>query len=278
MLKVKDIHVGNYIDAHVHIENARGLEVVCAAGIIGVRDAGTRSGAGLSIAGGRFCEKRLFVVSAGWALSKKGGYGSRFGTPVRTRSEIKYELDMLKKAGAGIIKIMASGVVSMRRPGSITAGGFTSDEIQYIVDQAAELGLAVMAHANGEDAIISAASAGVRSVEHGFFMTKKSLDAMAKAGTFWTPTLGALVRASRSDTVTAEARVYINGLVRTHLKMVGFAHSIGIHMAIGTDCVLPCREYEKVYADELSFFEQAGLPLDAVNQIARDGGKELLGL
>ncbi len=278
MLKVKDMHGGDFIDAHVHIEDARGLEVASAAGIIGMLDAGTQSGTGLSVKKAGYCGKKLFVVSAGWALSKKDGYGSRFGTPVGTRDEIKGEVVKLKKAGAGIIKIMASGIVSMRRPGSITAGGFTSDEIHYIVEQAATLGLAVMAHANGEDAIFSAASAGVHSIEHGFFMTEKSLETMAKAGTFWTPTVGALDRASDSDAVTLEAKAHIKGLVRAHLKMIGSAYSMGISMAIGTDCVLPCREYEKAYSDELSFFEQAGLPLDAVYQIATDGGKKMLGL
>jgi imidazolonepropionase-like amidohydrolase len=276
MLKVNDGHCGNFIDAHVHIEDARGLEVVSAAGIVGVRDAGTRSGAGLGIGGARFCGIKLVVVSAGCALSKDGGYGSRFGTPVGTRDEIKSEMDRLNKAGAGIIKIMASGIVSLRRPGSITTGGFTPDEIEYIVGEAALLGLTVMAHANGESAIISAARAGVRSIEHGFFMTKKSLEAMAKTRTFWTPTVGALARASDSGAVSTEAKAYVRGLMRIHLNMIAFAHAIGIPMAIGTDCVLPCREYEKAYADELSYFEQAGLPRDTVLQIAADGGRKLL--
>ena len=36
---------------------------------------------------------------------------------------------------------------------------------------AADCGLGVMAHANGEHAIMDAAEAGVRSIEHGFFMS-----------------------------------------------------------------------------------------------------------
>ncbi len=268
----------NFVDAHVHIEDVHGLEAVTTIGVVAVRDAGTRNGAGLGINGtGRRGENPL-VISAGCALSKEGGYGSRFGTTVGTRDEIKSEVDRLKKAGAGIIKIMASGIVSLRRPGCITTGGFTPDEIEYIVGEAAQLGLAVMAHANGESAVISAARAGVRSIEHGFFMTKKSLEAMAKTGTFWTPTVGALVRASDARTVSIEARKYVEDLMRTHLEMIGFAYSIGIPMAIGTDCVLPCREYEKAYADELSFFEQAGLPRDAVLQIAANSGRNMLGI
>ena len=274
-----DISPNNrFVDAHVHVEDARGLEAVNAAGVAAVRDAGTRNGAGLGISGTGGRGKKPLVVSAGRALSKEGGYGSHFGTPVGTRDEIKSEIDRLKKDGAGIIKIMASGIVSLRRPGSITTGGFTAEEIEYIVKEAAQLGLAVMAHANGESAVISAARAGVRSIEHGFFMTKKSLDAIAKAGTFWTPTVGALARASDSGAVSDEAKVYICGLIRTHLEMIGRAHSMGIPLAIGTDCVLPVREYEKAYAAELSFFEQAGLPRDIVLRIAADGGRKLLGI
>jgi len=271
-------HNSGFVDVHVHVEDALGLEAVRAAGIAAVRDAGTRNGAGLGISGtGRRGEKPL-VVSAGRALSKEGGYGSHFGTPVGTRDEIKSQIGRLKKAGAGIIKIMASGIVSLRRPGSITTGGFTAEEIEYIIGEAARLGLAVMAHANGESAVISAARAGVRSIEHGFIMTRKSLEAMAKGGTFWTPTVGALARASDSGAVSAEAKAYISGLIRTHLEMIGCAHAMGIPLAIGTDCVLPCREYEKAYAAELSFFEQAGLPRDMVFQIACKGGAKLLGI
>jgi len=267
-----------FVDAHVHIQDANGLDAVTAAGVAAVRDAGTRNGAGLGMSGtGRRGEKPL-VVSAGRALSKDGGYGSHFGTPVGTRDEIKSEIDRLKKAGAGIIKIMASGIVSLRHLGSITTGGFTAEEIEYIVQEAALLGLEVMAHANGENAVNSAAKAGVRSIEHGFFMTEKSLDTMANAGTFWIPTAGALARAAESDAVSAEAKVYICGLMRNHLEMISRAYSMGIPLAIGTDCVLPVKEYEKAYAAELSFFEQAGLPHDIVLRIAADGGRKLLGI
>ena len=267
-----------FVDAHVHIVTVRGLQAVNAAGIVAVRDAGTQKGAGLGISGTGGKGEKPLVISAGRALSKEGGYGSHFGTPVRTRVEIKSEINRLKKGGAGIIKIMASGIVSMRRLGSITAGGFTAEEIEYIVKEAAQSGLAVMAHANGESAVISAAKAGVRSIEHGFFMTRKSLDAIAKAGTFWTPTVGALARASDSSAVSAEAKTYISGLIRTHLEMISHAHSMGIPLAIGTDCVLPVREYKKAYDAELSFFEEAGLRRDVVLWIAMNSGRTLLGI
>ncbi len=266
------------VDAHIHIEDARGLEAVIAAGVRAVRDAGTRSGAGLGISVPGLRGAKLLVVSAGRALSKEGGYGSRFGRPVGTKDEITSEIERLKKGGAGIIKIMASGIVSLKNPGSITIGGFTAEEIKYIVGEAARLGLAVMAHANGEAAIVSAAKAGVRSIEHGFFMTTRSLEVLAEAGTFWTPTVGALARAANSATASAEAKVSVRGLLRTHLAMIGQAHAMGIPLAIGTDCVLPCREYKKAYDAELSYFEEAGISGDMVLRIAAEGGSKLIGI
>jgi imidazolonepropionase-like amidohydrolase len=267
-----------WIDAHVHIRDIQCLDAVADAGIAALRDAGTREGAGLGkgIPGER--RGPPTIVSAGRALSKKGGYGSPFGTPVETRDEIKSEIDRLKKTGAGIIKIVASGIVSLRRPGSITTGGFTAEEIEYIVGEAARLGLAVMAHANGESAVISAARAGVRSIEHGFFMTQKSLEAMAKAGTFWIATAGALARASDSGAVSAEAKAYIGGLIRTHLEMLGRAHSMGVPLAVGTDCVLPDPGYKEIYDEELSYFEEAGISRVDVMKIACEGGAKLLGI
>jgi hypothetical protein len=54
------------------------------------------------------------VISSCWALCKRGGYGTRFGVPVDTRSEIKAEIRKLKSAGADVIKVMASGIVSIK--------------------------------------------------------------------------------------------------------------------------------------------------------------------
>jgi imidazolonepropionase-like amidohydrolase len=278
MLKTNIGADSGFVDAHVHIEDARGLEAVIAAGVTAVRDAGTRSGAGLDISETKLRGSHFKVVSAGRALSKQGGYGFHFGHAVTSREEITSEIERLKKDGAGIIKIMGSGIVSLKHPGKITKGGFTAEEIEYIVAEAARLRLVVMAHANGEAAIVSAAKAGVRSIEHGFFMTARSLEVMVEAGTFWIPTVGALARAGDSGVVSAESRSAIKVLLRAHLDMIGQAHAMGIPLAIGTDCVLPCREYEKAYAAELSFFEEAGIAPDKVLHIAEEGGKKLLGI
>ncbi len=266
----------DFVDSHVHIRSPAGLAQVAAAGVVAVRDAGLRENAEGGDAPGTHSNAGPRVVSALWALYKKGGYGSPFGVAVESRTEMTAEILKLARAGAGIIKIMASGIVSLRKPGKITSGGFTGEEIQYIVGESARFGLEVMAHANGEQAIMAAAQAGVRSIEHGFFMTRSSLDAMAKAGAFWIPTVGALVRAGGAGGVSATAKAYLVGVIRSHLDMIVYAQEGGVPLAAGTDCVLPDPNYEKAFRAELAYFEQAGLPRDLVMKIATGNGKQLL--
>jgi imidazolonepropionase-like amidohydrolase len=266
-----------YVDAHVHITDASGLDAVVAAGVAAVRDAGSKNGAGLP-AGSAEQGRRPAILSAGWAIFHRGGYGSLFGVPVETRDDIRSEIIGLSRARAGIIKVMASGIVSLSKPGEITAGGFPPDDLAFIVREARAQGLGVMAHANGERAILAAADAGVRSIEHGFFMTERALSVLADRKIFWVPTAGALKRASETAGASEKARTFVAGLIRSHLDMTGRAWSMGVPLAIGTDCVLPDPRYREAYQQEIEYFEKAGIPHDEVLRIACEGGAKLLGI
>ena len=261
-----------YVDAHVHLRDAVGLADAGNAGVIAVRDAGTKDGAGLRSSG----PDTPTVISAGWALCKRGGYGAQFGVPLDSRGQIAGEILKLKKAGAGIIKVIASGMVSLKRPGEITGGGFGRDELRFIVETARKNGLEVMAHANGEAAILNAAEAGVRSVEHGFFMTEKALKSLHTNGVFWVPTVGALQRAAEQPDADLEVKLFVERTIDEHLALVRMAFERGVPLAVGTDAVLPDRRYRSFYEAELTFFLRAGIPGDAVLTIACEGGKKLL--
>ena len=267
-----------FVDVHVHCRDTCCLDAVVDAGIVAVRDAGMRDNTQRGMYAFDRDSSRPLIISARWALYKKGGYGSTFGIPVETPQEMKSAIQVLKNAGAGIIKIMASGVVSFKEPGRVTAGGFNKEELQCIVQAAATCGLGVMAHVNGEQAIIDVAEAGVRSIEHGFFMSERALDIMAKKATFWVPTVGALKRAAESGNVSKESQAFVAGLIHSHLAMMLYAHGIGVPLAVGTDCVLPDFRYAEAYDAELAYFEQAGIPYDEVRKIASEGGARLLGL
>ena len=86
--------------------------------------------------------------------------------------------------------------------------------------------------------------------------------------------MGALARAVKSP----DAQAFVSGLINEHEKMIQYAVSIGVPLAVGTDCVLPDPGYLAAYHAELSYFEQAGISRNEVEKIACEGGARLLGL
>lgn len=262
------------IDLHVHLASASGLMDAAAAGITTLRDAGTRKGAGLALQSSG--SPRVF--SAGWALYPEGGYGGRFGVAVRSREDVHKEILKLRQAGAGIIKVMASGLVSLSQRGAIAPGGFDRPLLELLVVEADALGFKVMAHANGADAVRATCEAGVASIEHGFFMTGEALDRLVKRNVLWVPTVGALKRAAEAPGAPAGAKEIAEEVIAGHLDMIGKAFQRGVRLGIGTDCTLPDPRYREAYEAELDWFRKAGIPEDEVMRIAVEGGKELLGL
>jgi imidazolonepropionase-like amidohydrolase len=266
------------VDAHVHIHDVTAVDDIAQAGVVAVRDAGTSDGASLVFSRHRGASGLPIVVSAGRALIKKGGYGSRLGIVVDTRAEIEQAIMELVRDDADIIKVVASGAVSLKQPGTITSGGFGREDLFFIVDIARINGMAVMAHANGGVAIGHAVEAGVLSIEHGFFMPEAALRTMADKGIAWVPTVGALRRAADPPEVPDVSRAYIERLIDDHVVMVGKAFALGVPLAIGTDAVLPDRRYGSYYEAELAYFRRAGIPAEIVERIARAGGRKLLGI
>lgn len=265
-----------YVDAHVHIRAAAGIDDLVRAGIGAARDAGTRQGSAFGVRS-QTVSGAVMVLTAGRALVKAGGYGELLGTPVAGKTEIEREIAGLAGSGADIIKVVASGIVSLRKPHTVTAGGFDEEELRFIVDVARRLGLGVMCHANGAGAINAAVEAGVRSIEHGFFMTEGALREMKGRGIFWVPTVGALRRAASAATPDQEMEHVVERTIDDHLAMINRAFSIGVPLAIGTDSVLPDRRYGGYYEEELAYFRKAGIPPDIVADMACAGGRKLLG-
>ena len=66
---------------------------------------------------------------------------------------------------------------------------YSEAELRVIVEEAAAAGIPVMAHAHGDEGARAAVAAGVRSIEHGTFLSDATLIMMAQKGTFLAPTI-----------------------------------------------------------------------------------------
>lgn len=223
-------------------------------------DMGHRKGIGLEFK--KMPGRRADVKSAGYAISRKGGYGAFLGKGVSGMKEIKEIVKDIADAGADFIKVINSGIISIRDPGLVTEGGFSFDELTMICQEAWKRDLEVACHANSDRAIRDAVRTGVSSIEHGFVVSRETLQMMAESGTQWTPTAVALL--TLAPLVPPSEARYIEKVVYDHLGSVKYASSIGVRLRVGTDSGSRGVRHGDSFLDELRLWQRAGLEMEEI--------------
>ncbi len=102
-----------------------------------------------------------------------------------TPDQLRAQVREMKKNGADLVKIFASG--SIRDGGKAT---MTDEQIQAACGEATALGMRSLVHAYGPDTIIACVRAGCTAIEHGTFVSDEGLRLMAERGTYFDPNIG----------------------------------------------------------------------------------------
>jgi len=239
-------------------------EAYAGCGIFCVCDMGHAEGVGAEAR--ELFKSAVRVRTAVSALHRRGGYGPFLGGAVEGVAEAVTAVRELAEAGADFIKVINSGIVRTSEEGGVTEGGFYPDELKAMVTAAGKSGLKVVCHANGDEAIYNAVKAGASSIEHGFFVSDKTLIFMKEREVSWTPTLFALQSLSAfSDSLE---RRRIEGIIARHCESVEYAASIGVKLAVGTDSGSRGVEHGTSFIEELRLFRKAGLSLEQILQAA----------
>lgn len=186
--------------SYVALKGARRLSQALRRGFTTVRDcAGGDIGLARAIDEGLVAAPRYFFT--GPALSQTGGHGdprlAQLDVCVRSNhgTEVVDGVDALRVAvrerlrtGAHAIKVMASGgVVSLTDP--IRVPQYSREELRAVAEEAERRGSYVAAHAYSPEAIEHAVLGGVRSIEHGNLLDRRSAAVMAEHGAVLVPTL-----------------------------------------------------------------------------------------
>jgi hypothetical protein len=228
-------------------------------GIMSMVDMGHKTGLGLKFnkVSDRKSPFPIQVLSTGWALHKKGGYGGFLGKGISGKKEIRSAVKHLAESGADFIKIINSGIVSLQEENSVTEGGFFGEEWKVIEEEAGLQDLPLRCHANSDRAIRQAVDFGVSSLEHGFFISRETLQVMAEKGVAWTPTAIALL--SLKSFFSGEVQNRVDRIVDHHLEAVQYAASLGVKLQIGTDSGSKGVRPGESFLKELRLFKKAGL-------------------
>ena len=214
------------------------------------------------------------VFTAGKSLATTGGHAdptngsSRvlIGNPgpkegvVNSIEDAKKAVRQRYKNGADCIKITATGgVLSVAKSGDNPQ--FTIEEVRAICETAKDYGMHVAAHAHGDEGMQRAIVGGVKTIEHGTYMSAETMDLMKKHDAYLVPT----ITAGKEVEEKAKIDGFYPAIVVPKALAVGpqiqgtfaKAYKKGVGIAFGTDAgVFKHGNNGK----EFGFMVEAGMP------------------
>jgi imidazolonepropionase-like amidohydrolase len=175
--------------------------------------------------------------------------------PEQMRAAVRATL----RAGADWIKLATTGGLVSEHDMPLIPE-FTPEEIEVAVFEAARKGKDVAAHAYGGEGLENAVRAGVRSIEHGGFLTEAQAAEMAERGCWLVPTLSAMrdcLRWAEQGTLSPAQCSKILGFGLELGGAVRVAKEYGVRMAAGTDYISRTQHGNNL--EELALMREAGL-------------------
>jgi imidazolonepropionase-like amidohydrolase len=216
-----------------------------------------------------------YLGGAGLESTLTPDYPGRPPYVVDGEESMRHAVRATLRAGADWIKLATTGGLVSEHDEPLVAE-LTPVEIAVAVFEAERKGKHVAAHAYGGDGLTNAVEAGVRSIEHGGFLTEEQATLMAERGCFLVPTLSAMRDCLRwaeegALTPTQCRKILDFGLDLGECVRIAKAH--GVPLACGTDYIK--REQHGHNLEELWLMHQAGLTVEETLLAATVGGAEL---
>jgi imidazolonepropionase-like amidohydrolase len=179
------------------------------------------------------------------------------------------------KAGADVIKVMASGGV-LSLSDSVDAPQLTLEELTAVVDEAHRLGKKVAAHCHGDIAGKTAIAAGVDSLEHGSFLKPDTLAQMKAKGVYLVPTLLAAEWVNtKLDKFPPSIVEKARAALQARSQMFKDALKAGVRIGFGTDSAVSPHGLN---AREFALMVSLGMAPAAALRSATSVDAALLGL
>lgn len=291
--KVLDVR-GRYllpglIDAHVHIANLRALRTALESGVTTVRSAGVSSYVDVGI---RELVKQGAavgpdVLASGYHVRPMVAEEAYFDHPslapfmrggITTPDALRKMVQANLSRGVDWIKVLAT-----ERAGTADTDPrkqvYTEAELRAVVEEAATKNVPVLAHAHGAEGALAAVKAGVRSIEHGTYLTDEALQLMAKQGTYFVPTMNILqdVAEVGGDYDNRDLQLRGQHMLPRMAETVFRAQRLGVKFVTGADSGYGPASVARVSKEYVDLVD-AGVPPLAALQAATLTAAEMLRL
>jgi imidazolonepropionase-like amidohydrolase len=277
------------LDAHVHVESAADALRALESGVTTMRSMGTAHYADVGM---------RELQRAGHSIAPEhlaAGYHIR---PQMAEGFFQDHPDLGGLDGGGVTgeeavravtrALVARGVDFVKTNATERAGLPNTDprkqlfgehELSIMVEEAAAAGIGVSAHAHGDVGGRAAVVAGVRSIEHGTYLSEETLRIMAQRGTYLVPTI-AIVRdltIPGGDYDNAVLNVRGRHMLPRVQEMASMARELGVKIVAATDTGYGPDGTTRLAHELLELVEIGMTPLEAL-RAATTTAAELLGV
>jgi imidazolonepropionase-like amidohydrolase len=263
------------IDAHTHADNFAAFRRALESGVTTVRSAGVSNYADVGfntlVKNGVVAGPN--VVSAGYHVRPQIAQEAFLSDPsyadlmsgVTTIEKMRRAVQMNLSHGVDWIKILAT-----ERAGTADTDPrkqvYSEEEIRAIVQEAATRNVPVQAHAHGDEGAMAAVKGGVRSIEHGTYLSDATLQEMKRRGTFLDPTYTTVIDLTDAggDYDVPALRIRGEHMLPRLRDTVVRAHKLGVAIVTGGDTGYGPNSLTRIGQEAMHFVEMGFTPLEAV--------------
>ena len=172
------------------LKTAHHARLTLDAGITTIRDMGGRDYVDIAVRNG--IRSGLLqgprMLCSGKMICMTGGYGWRYSREAGGPEDVRKAVREQVKAGADVIKMMATGGILSRGPDP-GAAQLNTEELRAGVEEARKAGRRTASHVQGKEGIMNSLRAGIDSIEHGIFLDDETIALMLKSKGCLVPTL-----------------------------------------------------------------------------------------
>jgi imidazolonepropionase-like amidohydrolase len=263
------------IDAHTHASDQAAFRRALESGVTTVRSAGVSFY--VDVGFHELVKKGAVagpdVVTAGYHVRPQLAADAFLSDPqysdlmagVTTIDRMRRAVQMNLAHGVDWIKILAT-----ERAGTADTDPrkqvYSEDEIRAIVQEAATKNVPVEAHAHGDEGAMAAVRAGVRSIEHGTYLSDATLQLMKEKGAYFDPTYTTVIDLTDAggDYDVAALRIRGQHMLPRLRDAVVRAHKMGVKVVTGGDTGYGPGSLTRIGQEIAHFVEMGFTNLEAI--------------
>jgi imidazolonepropionase-like amidohydrolase len=278
-----------FVDAHVHLSDLRAARTALISGVTTARSLGVNHfvDVGIRELNHAGVAELPDVVAAGYHVRPRPAEELFLSLPnlnelmpsgVSGAQSVRRLVRAMIERGANVIKIMATERAGLPETDP-RKRVFTDEELAAAVDEARKLNTFVAAHAHGDEGAAAAVRAGVRSIEHGTYLSEATLALMKERGTYLVPTIATVADLIEPGGDYDHALLAIRG--RAMLPRIREATSrawkMGVKVVAGTDTGYGPASNRRMPHEAIELARIGMLAMDAI-KAATSVSAECLGI